>query len=610
MKRIMLFLLLFSAAKIQAGTDQDSLRAEGSSYLKTDDHRAALKIFMQGLEEARQENDVHRECLFLIDIGYVYQEQGRLDQAYEQYEKARVLAERYHLTGLKGNVIRNMAVILIKKGLYEKAQKDLAQAAGIFGRIGDKDELSSTLNTMGTVQFQLGHFGQALFYYKKALPLFQQLEHDEKNEDDRHSINLDIAIVLNNIGEAHKELHQYDSAVFYLERSLELKRILDLPEHEANTLNAMGEVYQAMKNYPGALRYYRNAYAIRMAKNRGADIANSANSLASLYTDTRQYKEAEKFLLIARQICERDSLRGELLINYKLSRKVYRLLGRTEQALLFDDRYIILYEEMNREEQLKHIQNLNIQYQSAQKEQELHTLFEQTKADKRIRKVIIVFSLAVISVILFAYYQKRKSKQQTELMMRELNHRAKNNFQQLSGLLLLYYKQLKDPVAKKAIKETADRVQAMSVVHRKLYLNEEITLARVDVFMKELAEELMLSYGYNHNTLRLKFDLEPVSIAADKAVPLSLIMNELLTNTFKYAFEANPDPALELSLHRPEKKIVLEVKDNGPGMPAQQGTEASFGLRLVRTLCKQINAELVVSSDEGTRIRIIIPQAP
>ncbi|MES2690181.1 MAG: tetratricopeptide repeat protein, partial [Bacteroidota bacterium] len=554
MKCIVLFLLLLPALKIQAGTDPDSLRAAGSAHLKAADHRAALHTFMQGLEEAKQQNDLRSESMFLVDIGYVYQQEGRLELAYEQYEKARALAEKHHFRDLMGNVIRNMAVILIKKGEYEKAEKNLSEAAGIFDDMGDKDELSSTLNTMGTLQFQLRHFGQALLFYKKALPLFEQLEKETKPGDDKVSIALDIAIVLNNIGEVYKEMHQYASAVFYLERSLGIKKKLGLSLHVANTLNAMGEVYQAMKKYPEALLYYNNAYAIRSRKHDEAAIANSANSLAALYSDTRQYREAEKFLLIARQICERDSLRGELLKNYQLSRKVYRQLGGYAQALLFDERYIALYEQMNREEQLKTIHDLNIKYQTEQKDKEFQLLLKQREAGVLITKVILAFSLVIISVILFAYYQKRKSKQQTELMMREMNHRAKNNFQQLSGLLLLYHKQLKDPVAKKAIKETADRVQAMSVVHRKLYLNEEITLARIDVFISELSEELMLSYGYTRHTMRLMLNLEPVSIAADKAVPLSLIVNELLTNAFKYAFDANPDPVLGLSLHRLDKK--------------------------------------------------------
>ena len=224
--------------------------------------------------------------------------------------------------------------------------------------------------------------------------------------------------------------------------------------------------------------------------------------------------------------------------------------------------------------------------------------------------MIIGFSLIIISVVLFAYYQKRKSKAKIELMMRELNHRAKNNFQQLSGLLLLYHNQLKDPVAKKAIKETANRVQAMGVVHRKLYLSEDTTLVEIDVFIRELSEELMLSYGYTRDTLSLNFALESISMAADKAVPLSLIINELLTNAFKYAFVSNPNPVLDVTLSRQDKKIVLMVQDNGAGIAEHNISGDSFGLRLIRMLCRQINAELLISNNRGTCVKISMPQAP
>ena len=378
MNRIVLLLLILFSFEVRAETDLDSLRNAGGACIRMADHAAALSIFTLGIKESKQQNDLQSEALFLIDMGYVYQLEGDLQKALELYEKGRAIAEKNHFADIEGSGYRNMATIRIKKGEYDKASQYLAEAAARFESTGNKDELSSTLNTMGTIQFQLGNYGQALLFYKKALPLFEQLKKATPAPAEQANIDLDIAIVLNNIGEAYKETRQYASAVFYLKRSLKLKKKLGHLLHEANTLNVMGEVYQAMKNYPEALLHYTHAYTIRRQEHDDAAIANSANSLASLYADTRQYHQAEKFLLIARHICERDSLRGELLKNYQLSRLVYRQLGESVQALLFDDRYITLYEQMKNEEQLRLIHDLHIKYQTEQKDKDFR-LLEQDK---------------------------------------------------------------------------------------------------------------------------------------------------------------------------------------------------------------------------------------
>lgn len=614
MNRIVLFFVLLGALTLHAQPNFPAWRRAGGAYLDSLNYTAALEVFHKGLKASQDEHDLQSEALFLIDIGFVHQEEGDLEKAYQYYEKGRAVAERQSYDDIMGSAYRNMATIKMVKGEYDKASEYLIESIRLFEQSGKAylDDLCSALNSMGTLQFRLENYNKALEYYRKALPLYEELKHTNAEFSNPE---LDEAIVLNNIGEAYKQTGQYAKAIEYLNSALRIKRKLGLTLYQANTLSVMGEVYHALKNYPEALRYYKLAYRIRLQKQDDAAIANSANLLASLYTDTRQYREAELLLVQARKLAQKDSLRTELLKNYQLSRLVYRHLEQPELALAFDEHYITLFEQVKKEELVKTIHDLNIKYHTEQTDKELHeislrnTLLEQ----KRLFITwslygIVAVALIIIAFILYAYRQKKRSKVKVELMMRELNHRTKNNFQQLSGLLSLYYKQLKDPEARKAVQETANRVNAMSVVHRKLYLHDNVTLVRIDTFISELAQELVQSYGHTPDTLHLNLELESLSIAADKAVPLSLIMNELLTNAFKYAFTGNADPSLHLVLRQADKKTVLVVHDNGPGMPAPEHGNESFGLRLIRLLCKQMQAELTITNKNGARIEIAMPQ--
>lgn len=203
--------------------------------------------------------------------------------------------------------------------------------------------------------------------------------------------------------------------------------------------------------------------------------------------------------------------------------------------------------------------------------------------------------------------EKKRADHQSErlqLALRELNHRVKNNLAVVSSLLKLQSKALRSTEAREVFQESRQRIDAMALIHRQLYQSEEITTIDIPTYITNLAEGLCEAYGFTP-FLNLELDLYPLTLPAENAVPLGLILNEVLTNAFKYGLSKANIPRLKITLHNTEP-IFLEIQDNGPGinMAYWNQQNMSFGRRLIDGLSQQIRGHYELDGTSGTRFRL------
>lgn len=196
-----------------------------------------------------------------------------------------------------------------------------------------------------------------------------------------------------------------------------------------------------------------------------------------------------------------------------------------------------------------------------------------------------------------------------QILLREVHHRVKNNLAIISSLLNLQSATIADPAkAIEAFKNSRDRIMAMALVHMELY--ESGDFARIDMhsYIKNLSDHIAMVNG-RAGAARLDSEAEPIMLDLQVAVPCGLILNELITNAYKYALAEGG--RIKLSMRRGERgSVVMTVKDNGPGLPEGYESSKSLGLTLVRLLVGQIDGELTItSSSAGTQVRIAIPDA-
>ncbi|HSR07776.1 MAG TPA: histidine kinase dimerization/phosphoacceptor domain -containing protein [Bryobacteraceae bacterium] len=192
------------------------------------------------------------------------------------------------------------------------------------------------------------------------------------------------------------------------------------------------------------------------------------------------------------------------------------------------------------------------------------------------------------------------------VLIEEVHHRVKNNLQVITSLLGLQARTIKDPATRKNFEESRYRVQAMAILHEILYESSSLTEIDFADYIRRLVEHLGRSYGAA-SRIRTEVRLEALQCHRDVALPCGLIVNELLSNAFKYAFPEGQTGNIRVALRRgPLGKAHLMVRDNGVGLPPglDWNTSPTLGLRLVRTLARQIDAEVKTSGRAGTLFSI------
>lgn len=203
----------------------------------------------------------------------------------------------------------------------------------------------------------------------------------------------------------------------------------------------------------------------------------------------------------------------------------------------------------------------------------------------------------------------KASLKEKEILLREIHHRVKNNMQIVSSLLELQSARIKDEAYADMFKESHNRIKAMAVVHNKLYKSRDIANIDFDEYAKDIVHGLIKSYGFNENRIRLSIETSGVTLGLDMAIPCGLIINELATNSLKYAFPEDRKGEIKIEL-KPisEGEIQLRVGDDGVGMPEGMNfrNTDTMGLKIVTVLVeKQLNGNIKLDTGKGTVFQML-----
>src|SRR5688572_300058 len=186
-----------------------------------------------------------------------------------------------------------------------------------------------------------------------------------------------------------------------------------------------------------------------------------------------------------------------------------------------------------------------------------------------------------------------------EVLLNELNHRVKNNLQVVSSLLRLQAQSVTDENARQAILDSKNRLKSMILVHQQLYLDESSHQIFMPEYLKKLSQSVMHTYNGNPEDEIVTFDFCPVWLKVEKAIPVGLISNELITNCFKHTINKGNGCKVEVKLTKSGDQHLLSVTDNGSGF-LESNQSQTFGLGLVKSLVTQLNGTYQIKFDQGT----------
>lgn len=515
---------------------------------------------------------------------------------------------------------------------------------------------------LGSFIMNKASFLEQLGKYDDAAPLYyESIRIKEKAGQPR-----DLLSSYGNLSFFYRKINNLPESERYARLQLSIARQLNDPRFEGMAMASIGDLHVQKKQGDSAFHYFNQALAILKQANLDAPQSVVYTSLSKYYYETGKYEEALKNLEQSEKLrppgpAGQPASAGDLLLKGKILRK----LGKPKEAEVLllrsldlqkptgvatrQQTYEALYEHYknngNYEEALKYqtafvntkdsLFNTDVERQivKARADYEIEkrdNLLALEKKDRELRTVelakqnqlfwllaafVLVLAMA-LALYIRSYYLKKKAafalsekNDRIETLIRELHHRVKNNLQVVSSLLSLQSNRLENEMARQAMEEGRTRVDAMAMIHQKLYMDEDLASVDMEDYLVKLSQSLAGSFGYGLHNIETIVRLDKKTMDIDMAVPIGLIVNELITNAFKHAFSPEDQPKISVTLQMSGNNTLnLQVADNGKGL--EQGTvqenNKSFGMKLVHTLVKQLDATMEVKQLNGTIFDISI----
>ncbi|MBO9636371.1 MAG: hypothetical protein J7578_24930, partial [Chitinophagaceae bacterium] len=491
---------------------------------------------------------------------------------------------------------------------YTTAMEAGLQATHIFDSLGMKSEKADVLMDLAQLYKDISgsnnteaYLDQAIEYAKQSYGLAASIKDTASMAD---ALNMQ-GICLRDKSKQYKKRFYYDSAIICYEKALALiERSGKGINLQSKLYNNMSQVYNEYKlDYPKALEYLFKAVDANKKRNNIAGLSFNYGNIAYAYTMLGNHNESLHYAKLMLDACRQINRPERLRNAYGQMYRSFQGLGRLDSALAY---YILednLNDSLTNLGKTREVLDLQAKYETNKKELEIQQL--QVESQARNRNIIWLLAgigvLAGIMIWLIILYrnmakQKKEISEQRlrlEVMMKELHHRVKNNLQIVSSLLSLQSNRLEDENAIAALKESQLRVQAMSFIHQRLYKTDNITSVNMKEYITDLAESLVASYGFDRDGFDLQMEVQQEFLDIDKALPAGLIINELVTNSLKYAYGKVDRPVLHISLlNNTANDLIISVSDNGPGIDPEvwKKQRSSFGKQLITALCKQLRA--------------------
>ncbi len=299
----------------------------------------------------------------------------------------------------------------------------------------------------------------------------------------------------------------------------------------------------------------------------------------------------------------------------------FKDLGRNDKALSYLEKFKGTSDSILNQDIARQVNELEMAFETDKKNQEIErlSLEDQIKSARLSNQRMWIGGLLAGLIILgFLLYRLFRQKQQInqqkeqiskalnekELLLKEIHHRVKNNLQLISSLLSLQSRSIEDDVARQAIDEGKSRVRSMALIHQDLYNKENLTAVNAQEYLSKLTQELVHTFGGSNN-IDIELNVENMLIDVSTIVPVGLIINELITNSMKYAFQDQSSGKISISLTESNSQLVLNVKDNGTGYDPSEKRSGSFGHTLIKALTKQLEGSMQIDTKDGTKVQIV-----
>lgn len=582
------------------GEDDEVVAAVTIALARTQYHRGnyrlAVNNFIEALQLARKLHNQEYEAEALENLGLLYNSFQGFNEGTVYYSKAYQV--KLHINDEKGaaRVAQILGETYYRKRIYDSALyfSGLALAGAEKTGLLTEAYMADLNSAMALIRLKRWENAEAILK-KLASRIYN-------NQDENRRLRFEICW-----GNYHLSQGDTAAAAIYYNKAKKIAADNSYPEMYALIYRNMAESYyernlikEAYESYTRYNNYISQLYSGRNLANLGS-LENIMNASTS---------KDEVKLLSAENALKQSLLDKELI----------RRLGLERENLLSDS---LLAKERTLSEALQRENNFRqseLQKETALKaalDRENKLTVQQLNKEKTIRFALIGGALLLLlsgGGILYMYGRQRKKNQliekqaaDLEVLIKEIHHRVKNNLQVVSSLLDLQSHTISDSQASAAVREGKNRVQSMALIHQNLYREGNIKGIQVKEYINNLVQALSDSYNITNDKVRIHTEIDDLNLDVDTMIPLGLVLNELVSNSLKYAFK-DQQGELDILLREENQRLYLRVSDNGIGFPEDVDTKAakSFGLKMIRAFAQKLKARLNIYNNPGAVVEMWI----
>ena len=559
--------------------------------------------------------DYGRDVMYYY-YGVIYKNLGR-------YEESETYFNLYYEFHQKLNNNRHLAVVTMAmanlysdQGHWAKSMNSVTESLMLYETQNDTLGVIRSNSKLGYLLTKLNRNEDALHYHQKSKELAFKIE--EFSE---------LSIAHSNLGNTFEELNKLDSALHHYE----ISQNINIDQNDDWGLvydhTQLGKLMMKMDDKEKALEYAEEGHSIAQRINAPSLIAFSQLLLGNVLIELDQFDRGIKLL---DEVLENEEINNSIQDQsdaHESLYQAYKSKGEVGEAFAHLESFHSLSDSILNSNITNQVNNLEIKYQTEKKEQEIVNLqlreeLNQTRLVNQ--KVTIGGLLSGLGLMVFLLFRNNKQKieiesqnkiiakalKEKDTLLREIHHRVKNNLQFVSSLLNLQSRHIEDSKALTALREGQNRVKSMALIHQNLYQEDNLTGIEVKEYFEKLTSSLFTSYNIAPEKIKLEMQIENVNLDVDSVIPIGLIVNELISNSLKHAFPNDANGVISVKLIEDDHKLILTVSDNGKGMDVsdEDGFKKSFGYRLINAFKSQLEANLDISTDNGTTVKMSIKE--
>lgn len=564
-------------------------------------------------------------------MGLVRVIENRLPEGLELYRLAIANAKKAKSEFYEASCLSLIAGMYQDMGDYDRSLQYYFDGLKVAER-GCNDRMIGTLsNNIATIYGTTGgESALVLRYYKRAMAAAEKQKNFASAE-----------LIASNMAEEYMRAGKIDSAEQMIRTTIAIDNQNGVRNYEhAVALTGISDVYIQM-NRPGeAEGYLRDAIAVMDSLRRPINVLSPVSVLCKLYIKQNQIAKAEPLALRLVNDGQRYHAKAFISEGYRALSDIAHMRRQDVSALEYYRQYNAWDDSVFSDTKQQSLANVQSRAALAQKELEVQYRTNEKTQENKILKLqngnlintLIGAGIVALMLILLAFLVMRmnrikeednkllkQQKQQIELqsqekdtLMLEIHHRVKNNLQIVSSLLNLQANSMTDENAIMALRESQNRVKSIALIHQKLYAQEALSAILLEEYINQLSADLKSVFNAQLVTIRCAVYPPHLRLNMDTSIPLGVILNELITNSIKYAQVNKPGGLISIDLKdNLDGTCTLQYADNGIGMPDSFDFKraVTLGMRIVNELTRQIRGTLSYSGEGGSRFTLLLPLA-